>query len=300
MNNIFETANKLFNLAKSQHYESHEYEAAQENYGKAIENAEQLPADNFDYQMILAELYENMAHLMNKCLNEQHKAHEYYEKALNIMNEWYDKRDDLANNLEYMDKLAEANFNNSELMFVNDYDIDYYGEETYYGFRDATCIWERMLKDKPDITEKLLKCYFLSSDFYIYCGFNMKRIVINYKNAVKISESLAQNDPKFQDFLAYGYCKFSEFYQEIDENYEKAKRYFNKSIKIRELMPKDNADFLNSLSSVYYKLADLEEEHLCNDKSAVMHYTLAVKYWEQMPENNLNYQSDFAEAYYSL
>ena len=61
MNNFFETANQFFNLAKSQHNESHEYEAAQENYGKAIENAEQLPKDNLDYQMFLAELYEALA-----------------------------------------------------------------------------------------------------------------------------------------------------------------------------------------------------------------------------------------------
>ena len=201
---------------------------------------------------------------------------------------------------DYMDKLATENFEKSAQQFIDGYDIDYQGEEMYYGFMNATIIWEKILDKKPDVAEKLLKCYYMSSDFYVDCEFNYKRSVINYESAIKIAQNLPQNDPKNQHLLAEAYSKFAGYLQNVDENFGSAKQYLSKALKIRELMPKDNANFLNSLANDHYLLALLEQDHLSNDKSAIKHYASAINYWEMMPENNLSYQSDLATAYFNL
>lgn len=138
MDKTFESALELLTLARSQHADARDCEAAKAHYLEAAEIAEQLPKDDFDSQMLLAEIYEAVARLYDDCIHGDFKAHEYFDKSLDIRKEWSEKKVGLADDPDYMDRLATLYFDNSELMFSNDYDIDYYGEETYYGFVNAT------------------------------------------------------------------------------------------------------------------------------------------------------------------
>ena len=297
---IFETAAQYLTLARSQQTDARDYEAAKARYLEAAEVAEQLPKDDFDSQMLLAEIYEAVARLYDGCFHGDFKAHEYFDKALDIRKEWSEKKVGLADDPDYMDRLATLYFDNSELMFRGDYDIDYYGEETYYGFVNATCIWEGMLEDTPAVTEKLLHCYYTSSEFYVYCGISLKRVRFNYENALDITKKLNQDDSKNQDALATAYFKFAGYLQEVAEEFEQAKDYYCKAIAIREAMPKDNAVFLNALASACYALALLEEDSLSDCASAVTHYAKAAAYWEQMPQETTEHHADQSDACYRL
>ena len=198
MDKTFESASELLTLARSQHADARDYEAAKAHYLEAAEIAEQLPKDDFDSQMLLAEIYEA-----------------FEEELCGKLGLAYDPDVQIAEDPDYLMAVAAA-FKNLGQRSGNDEERRHY--------KLALDVAGRLPKDNPDCQEFLAwLCTYLGNVRY--------KPKDHYRRAIEIREQMPQT-PENLHALAELYNSLA-FVHSIDKEAEESALCKRKSAEYR-------------------------------------------------------------------
>ena len=278
------------NIALLQANSYDDYQAAVDNFYKAIEIREQLPKDNSKYQNELAESYKTLANVLSDNLNDFESAKAYYIKAISIRKQLPKDKP------KYQNDLASV-YNNLATLLKNDYFHDYQSAKEYY--TEAITIREQLHTDVLEYQNGLASSYnnlaiLLQDKFSCY-----KLAKDNYAKAIVIWKRISNKNIIFKNDLASAYNNLAILEQNFFHNYESAKTYFVYSIEIRGQLPNFNPEIQNGLASAYNNLALLQTDYLFDYEAALDNYNIAIEIRKQLPKF-ANYQNQLATTFYNL
>ncbi len=279
-------------------------------FDKAKENYEYfIKIHNQNDKKSIVAVYNNLAHLLrNDYFKDYEKAKEYYEKAIQLNQNYADTYNNYALLLtydyfkeyqiakQYYEKAILLNpknaevYNNLALLLKNDYFKDYQTAKQYY---------EKAIKLNPKLAEAYNNLASLLQNDYFK----------DYQTAKLLYEKAIQLNPK--DANTY-YNLALLLQKDYFKDYEKAKLYFEKAIEFKQNFAEAYNNLATLLMNNYFK--DYEKAKLYFEKAIKLNpklaeaynnlaillekdyfkeYQIAIQYYEKAIQLNPNYPKTY-------